>query len=96
MLKFSEFASDVQPMDGVKIKMVDLINQPMVVTGYKIRNSQYKKGNDRYATIQIELNHEKRVVFTGSGVLIEQLEKYGEKIPFETTILLIDRFYTFS
>lgn len=96
MLKFSEFASDVRPMDGIKIKISDLVNLPLVVTGYKIRNSQYKKGNDRYATIQIELNHEKRVVFTGSVVLIEQLEKYGDNIPFEATILLIDRFYTFS
>jgi len=36
------------------------------------------------------------VLFTGSDVLIEQMEKYGDQIPFAATIKKIDRYYTLS
>ena len=46
--------------------------------------------------LQIDIGGEHRVVFTGSDVLIEQMEKYGECVPFSTEIKKIDRYYTFS
>lgn len=36
-----------------------------------------------------------RVIFTGSDVLIEQMEKYGAEVPF-ATIKKIYRYYTLS
>ena len=47
-------------------------------------------------TIQFELNNEKHVLFTGSEVLINMIEKYKNEIPFETTIRKINKYYTFS
>jgi hypothetical protein len=96
MLKFSEFASDVKPMDGKKAKILDLLDKEITVIGFKIRNSSFNKGCGRYAALQTEYDGERFVSFTGSEVLIEQLEKYGDKIPFSTIIRQIDRFYTFS
>jgi len=47
--------------------------------------------------VQFEIDGgEKRVFFTGSDILIEQMEKYGSEIPFLTTIKKIDRYYTFT
>ena len=36
------------------------------------------------------------IVFTGSGVLIDQIEKYKDNLPFYVTIKKIDRYYTFT
>jgi len=95
MLKFSDFAEEVRPLDGKKVKIAEILNKKMVVINYKIKQSQYKKGSDRYATIQAEIDDERLVIFTGSLILIEQLEKYGDKMPFEAEIKQIDKFFTF-
>jgi len=39
---------------------------------------------------------EKRVFFTGSAVLISQLEKYGPEIPFLATVQRIQRYFTLT
>jgi hypothetical protein len=46
--------------------------------------------------LQVEINGDRRVVFTGSDVLIGQLERYGEQIPFLAVVRKIDRYYTLS
>ena len=46
--------------------------------------------------MQIEHDGQHRVIFTGSDVLIEQMEKYEAEVPFATTIKKIDRYYTLS
>jgi hypothetical protein len=38
----------------------------------------------------------KYIIFTGSIVLIDQLEKYKENLPFYTTVKKIDKYYTFT
>lgn len=47
-------------------------------------------------TLQFKLEGEERVLFTGSSVLIEQIEEYGHEIPFLTVIQKVNRFYTFT
>ena len=42
------------------------------------------------------LTGQKRVVFTGSDVIIDQMEKYQEEIPFVSTIKKINRYYTLT
>jgi hypothetical protein len=37
-----------------------------------------------------------KIIFTGSDVLISQIEDYKEEIPFEATIKKINRYYTFT
>jgi hypothetical protein len=49
-----------------------------------------------YLSLQIEINGEKFVIFTGSRVLAEQVEKYKDKIPFLAKIVKIDRYYSLS
>ena len=58
------------------------------------RFSKNKSGE--YLTIQFELNGNKRIFFTGSDVLIDQIKRYGKEIPFETVIKKINRYYTFT
>jgi hypothetical protein len=36
------------------------------------------------------------VLFTGSTILIEQMEKYKDEMPFMATIKKVDKFYTLS
>lgn len=96
MHKFSDFA-DVDVNVGDKIKIDDIVDKPIQVMSYRISDSKFRKPNcDKCLTLQIKYNGEDRVVFTGSSVLMRQVEQYKDKLPFETVILKSDRFYTFS
>ena len=59
-----------------------------------------KLNNLRVETIRAYLNSlingEKKVVFTNSTVLKDQLERYKEHLPFITTIIKPKKYYTFS
>lgn len=48
------------------------------------------------AQIQIELHGELRVIFTNSTVLKEQLQRYKEHLPFCTTIIKNNKYFSFS
>lgn len=97
MHKFSDFAEDCSPLTGDKISLDKILNKEIKITGYKIRASKFKDKNPKCLTVQFEDSiGEKRVFFSGSTVLIEQLEKYGDKIPFVTTIQKIGNYYTFA
>jgi hypothetical protein len=101
VLKFSEFAEDDEkPIEGEKVRIESILNKPIVLTAYKIRTSKYKKENcDRCATVQfyeVDSPARKEIFFTGSNVVISMLEKYGDKIPFETTVKKIDKYYTLT
>lgn len=41
-------------------------------------------------------NPEKRIFFTGSGVIQDLLVKYNDNLPFKTVIKKIDRYFTFT
>lgn len=97
MQHFSEFAEEDQPLDGEKRRIDELLNMELVVTGERIRESKYKdEGRRRYMTLQVEIDNKRYVAFTGSTVLINQIEKYRHHIPFVATIKKVDRYYTFS
>ena len=99
MVKFSEFVEDDEkPIEGEKVSITNILNKEIVITKYKVRNSKYKDRCDKCATVQFyeESNERKRIFFTGSAVIIEQLEKYGEKIPFMTTVTKIDKYFTLT
>jgi len=95
--RFSDFAEEDGPLEGDKVKIEAILNQEILVTGRKIKKSKYKKENsEQCLTVQFEIDGHKRIFFTGSNVLIDQLEKYSCEIPFLATVKKIDRYYTFS
>lgn len=96
--KFSDFAGDdAVCMDGEKTKIKDIINAEILVTAYRIRKSHYAKSNSEHCLmIQFEINGKRKVAFTGSSILAEQIEKYKDHLPFLTTIKRVDKYYTFS
>jgi hypothetical protein len=97
MQRFSDFAEDPEILDGNKIRIDDVLNRELVVTGYSVKDSKYSKNKSgKYLTLQIRIDNDKRVIFTGSDVLIEQMQQYGDKVPFLAVIRKVDRFYTLS
>ena len=97
MHKFSDFA-DESNLYGQKMKMSDVVGKEIAVKNYRITWSRYsdKHNSKRCLTLQFTLNDEPHVLFTGSEVLIEQIERYKENLPFLATIQKIDKFYSFT
>ena len=95
--QFSDFAQEAKPMDGLKLKIDNVINQEILIIGCKIKDSKFSKTNtSKCLTLQFVLQEKRYVLFTGSSILIEQMEKYQNEIPFLATIKKIDRYYTLS
>ena len=93
--RFSDFAEESKKFDGDKKRVEDILNQEILIVDFKVKDSK-KRQDSLYATIQLKINDINYIVFTGSGVLIDQLEKYKSNLPFHTTIKKIDRYYTFT
>lgn len=97
MKKFSDFARDALPIDGSKMKIEEVLNREISVIGFKIDESKYNRSNSpKCLKLQFELDGERHVLFTGSTILCEQIQKYQEEIPFVATIKKIDKYYSFS
>ncbi len=97
MKKFSDFATEKPVLDGDKMRIDDALNVELVVIGYRLSTSKYEKNKSgKCLTLQIEIEGRRRVIFTGSDVLVGIMEKYGSEIPFTATIKKVDRFYTLS
>jgi hypothetical protein len=68
-----------QAFKGNKIEIHQILNTEIVVHKFKIGVSKYKeKGNGKCLQMQIEMDGTMRVVFTGSGVLMNTLEQIDE------------------
>jgi hypothetical protein len=107
MNRFSDFAEKASPlMDGRKMSLDDIIEKDgrggkeIIVLGFRIKNSKYDDAkNPRCLTVQFafpEKENERFIFFSGSSVLMEQLETYKEKLPFTTTVKRVGKYYTFS
>jgi len=90
---FSDFAKETI-FDGDKIHINDVINMEINIIAYRVADSKYT--DRKCLTLQIEFENNKHIIFTGSTVLIDQLEKYKEQLPFITTIRKIKKYYTLS
>lgn len=95
--RFSDFAEAHQTLEGSKCSINDVLNKEILIVGYRLKDSKYHKTLP-CLTLQFELNDaaERRILFTSSTVLTEQIETYREELPFYTTIKKIDRYYTFT
>jgi len=97
MKKFADFAQEARPLDGEKVKIESILNVEITIIGYGIKKSRYDKNfSGKYLTVQFEQDGQRKVFFTGSDVLIEQFEKYGDQIPFVATVKRVDRYYTLA
>lgn len=98
MKRFSDFADETHGLEGRKERLDDVINRQIVVTGYRIAGSKHNSG--QCLTLQFYYDGQPaehlQILFTGSQVLAEQMRKYGDEIPFSTTIRKIDKYYTMS
>lgn len=94
MEKFSEFCNEVA-LVGDKVALSEVLNQMIEVKKYRISKSKKKEGSE-YVTIQIKYQGKERVIFTGSDVIKNQLEKYKDHLPFEATIKKINNYYSFT
>lgn len=98
MKNFKDF--NIQPkvnaFVGEKIQVQKLFNIPVKVLNYKVEASKKKPGT-KLLTLQIEKGEEKRIVFTGSTVLIDMIERVPKNgFPFETIIRGDNDYYEFT
>lgn len=94
MHKFSDFA-DEKALDGNKLFINNVVNKEIEILNFRISKSKQKAGTN-CLTLQFKLDGIVYVLFTGSNVLIEQILKYKEKVPFLTTIKKINNYYSFT
>ena len=92
--RFGDFA-DEETFDGEKLRLDEVLNKEILVTGYKIKDSHQKKGT-QYLTIHFEMEGKQHIAFTGSMVLMDQLKKYESHLQFISIIKKINKHYTFS
>lgn len=93
--KFSVFARDKLPLPGIKRRLDDILNQEIIVTDFRITKSK-KHDKSECLQIQFALGPDVYIVFTGSIVLINQIQSAKDNIPFKATIVKIDKYYSFS
>lgn len=93
MHKFSDFAKETS-LEGDKIGISSILNKEITVTKYRVMKSKHTDGD--CLELQIELDGRKRVLFTGSSVLLSQAKEYESEMPFLTTIKKIDKYYSFT
>lgn len=98
MKSFKDF--DIKPrvstFVGEKIQVQKLFNLTIKVLAFKVEPSKQKSGTE-LLTLQIEKGGEKRVVFTGSTVLIDQIKRVPENgFPFTTVIKGDNEYYEFT
>lgn len=97
--EFSDFAEEPKPLEGDKVKISDVLNKEIIITGHEIRDSKYPKNKSgKCLTLQFKRSKQAdpNILFTGSDVLIDQVDRYAEKIPFLATIKQVNRYYTLS
>lgn len=87
-----------QGFSGDKIKMDRVVNREIIVHKFHIKDSNFKdKGNGKCLHLQIGIGEIKHVVFTGSGVLMEQIQSVPKNdFPFSTKIVKENERYEFT
>lgn len=93
--KFSDFADEKPALEGEKKEIVEIMNTEILVIGFRIGKSKHYKDRNML-TLQFENGGTKHIIFTGSGVLIKQAQKYEEKMPFLTTLKKVNSYYTMT
>lgn len=93
--RFSVIAHDKLPMPGKKKRLEEILNKEILIVDFRITKST-KRENSQCMQIQFIDNGEVYILFTGSVVLIDQIQAVQEKLPIKTTIVKIDKYYSCS
>lgn len=96
MIQFSQLGikPSLTHFTGDKVKISKILNKKILVLDYLVKPSNYK---GQLLQLQIEMDKSKHIVFTGSTVLIDMIEKVPrDSFPFETTIIEENDHYEFS
>lgn len=83
---------------GDRIEMMDLLGIQVQVKDYSIVPSKYQdRGNGKCLRLELKVNDKDRLLFTGSGVLMELVEKIPkDRFPVTTTIVKKNRRFEFT
>lgn len=92
---FSVFAKDKLPMPGIKKRLDEILNKEIVVVDFRLTKSKKREGSE-CLQMQFLCDGVVCVVFTGSSVLITQIQSVKDKIPFKTCVTKVDKYYSFS
>ena len=92
---FAELARDKLPMPGIKKRLEQILNRNIVILDFRITKSN-KRENSECLQIQFLLDGDVCVLFTGSVVLIDQIQSIKDNLPLKTTVVKIDKYYSFS
>jgi len=100
MKSFKDFGIEPQTkgFEGDKIKIDRILNKEIIVKRHRIDTSKYKdKSNGRCLVLEIEVDGQNRIVFTGSTVLQELIQKVPESgFPFRTKIVKDNERFEFT
>lgn len=78
------------------LSVIILVNgKEIKVLAFQVKKSKIEK-DGFYIQMQIEVDDERKVLFTNSSVLKDQLEKYKDNLPFITTIIQPKKYFLFS
>lgn len=97
MKKFSQFDIKISEKGfiGDKIKIQKILNREIIVHHYVVEDSKHFKG--KCLKLQISINGDMHVLFTGSNGLIEGITQVKDDgFPFETVIVNKDDRYLFT
>lgn len=85
-------------LDGDKIDMYQVLNKEIEVHRFRIQKSKYpEKGNGQRLEMEIVIDGRKRVLFSGSVILQEVIERIPEDaFPFKTTIVKNNQRHEFT
>jgi len=88
----------LKSFSGDKIKIGRILNREIIVEDYRIDDSKFNKDNGKKCLcLQISIGESKHIVFTGSTVLMEMVQRIpNTDFPFTTTIIEENDRYQFS
>ena len=92
---FTDFTEEETALEGKKRKVDEVLNTEILIIGFRIAKSKYYKGKN-YLTLQFENGSTKYILFTSSEVLIKQVQKYEDKMPFYSIIRKVNNYYTMT
>ena len=105
---FGDLVTTAIALDGEKKKLDDVLDKSIIVTGARITTSKYShSGTENCVTIQFyyedDPNEERFILFTGSGVICEQvqeilskMESEDREVLFRTTIKKCGKYHALT
>jgi hypothetical protein len=84
---------DTGGLEGKKVKLETILNKEILITDFDCRQSHYQ---NEYMILQFRNGDELKVTFTAAAVIRKQLERHKDQLPFWTTIIKKNKYYSLS